>query len=659
MLAEQVLSRLAEDTVMNLRPAFIETMLKLKEPLYVISENERLAMRKNALVAQDGLAGAVEEVLYTSQRPLSLRRLRTLRVSMALIRKDVEGDDGELQVLRRFWEGDAHGLVVRLVELLVDIADDVGGHFELQQADKVDHTHISLLFETATDLLRLIEVVVGSYPLTSRSIRSLTSAIADLYTCADSSNAVFAQGSDACTSGSTARQACLDIVQILVGPGVATETGSLAALTIFRTLLVHAASPNDHDPVHKLLQVFAIIDYLLPYPHDEDMEVSEPSQWVASVLPKSLHDLTAFFKLLDLDSRLHLFRRLVTLDAGVIGIGEWLLGEETKAWLETLRELESPGLTDEYRLVLQHQVVESIEFTLDLVKPESTLSAWFYSSVPSDPEMSSLLHRVLGAILEGLYFSLSLSRLVQSFAAKSDDFDSELRLTILLLILRNARVDPTLPGAIDSLLPILRGLSADAIDAETFTLELSLALSSYAAHSATLDKDTADVLIQTLQWCLEQELSSYRTLRCLKIADFHSLCDSLLASSAENETAISEIRTKFSLDEDEDFSTPPTELPTERLQLPVNVLQDLLKPPQELEHPSTPRAGNKTPDILGTIISPPTAVLRSPAATGLTKKYTNDDFRALRQVPSARLNTSRLPSMHGASVAQIPSSHGN
>ena len=63
--------------------------------------------------------------------------------------------------------------------------------------------------------------------------------------------------------------------------------------------------------------------------------------------------------------------------------------------------------------------------------------------------------------------------------------------------------------------------------------------------------------------------------------------------------------------------------------------------------PSTPKGGQKTPDILGTIISPPTALLRSPAATGLTKTYVNNDFRSLRQVPSAILNTSRLPSTHG------------
>ena len=65
-----------------------------------------------------------------------------------------------------------------------------------------------------------------------------------------------------------------------------------------------------------------------------------------------------------------------------------------------------------------------------------------------------------------------------------------------------------------------------------------------------------------------------------------------------------------------------------------------------------PKKGTKTPDIFGVVISPPNAnaILRSPAATGLsTKTYVNNDFRQLRQVQCARLNTSRLPSTHGMS----------
>jgi hypothetical protein len=81
----------------------------------------------------------------------------------------------------------------------------------------------------------------------------------------------------------------------------------------------------------------------------------------------------------------------------------------------------------------------------------------------------------------------------------------------------------------------------------------------------------------------------------------------------------------------------------ERIALSIQDVQGLLHPPTPT--PSTPK--RTTPEVLGLVpISSPTALLRSPAATGLTKTYLNNDFRQLRQLPSARQNTSRLPSMH-------------
>jgi hypothetical protein len=89
------------------------------------------------------------------------------------------------------------------------------------------------------------------------------------------------------------------------------------------------------------------------------------------------------------------------------------------------------------------------------------------------------------------------------------------------------------------------------------------------------------------------------------------------------------------------------------MDLPLHIILDLFFSESSKGMPSTPK-GTKTPDIFGVVISPPTAILRSPAATGLTKTYVNNDFRQLRQVPSTRLNTSRLPSTHGMSVCPFP-----
>ncbi|KAF6762011.1 hypothetical protein DFP72DRAFT_877750 [Ephemerocybe angulata] len=589
IFSERILAKLGENPEINLQDAFIEKILDLNQPLSVISENERLSLRKNAFVAKDGLVAAVEELLFTSQRPFSLRRLRTLRVSVAIVRRELASEEGEWRVLEQFWKDNAHGLLARVVDLLADVAEDISKHFGLNNTNRMDQPQVAQLFSTANDMLHLIEAVSTGYPLTSRSLQSLSTACRG-------------PTSSACVAAQIARQACLDVIHALTGPDVVTEAGCLSAQIVLRALLKHASSPDEHDPVHKLLQVYSLIDHMLPYPNDDDME-ADPSHWIVSVLPRSLAELKAFFKVLDLESRLHLFRRLVRLDDEATGIGEWLLGEELKGSIELLRELERPSLSEDYRLVLQYQLSDSLQFALDLIKPESTLSTWYHSALYNNRDLSRLQTNLLDAILEARYSSSTLSRFVQALTTKSEELQPELRTSILLHILRNTQVDPTLPGNLESFMTTLRSIPLDQLEPGRLRAELGPSVASYSRHSASLDNETAAIVLQILEWTLHQanKGTQLSTLRGLKAG-----------------------------------------------RLSVGALEGLLDPvdPDQPSRPSTPRAGNKTPDILGTIISPPTALLRSPAATGLTKTYANDDFRQLRQVPSARLNTSRLPSMH-------------
>ncbi|KAL4063900.1 hypothetical protein J3A83DRAFT_4286109, partial [Scleroderma citrinum] len=52
-------------------------------------------------------------------------------------------------------------------------------------------------------------------------------------------------------------------------------------------------------------------------------------------------------------------------------------------------------------------------------------------------------------------------------------------------------------------------------------------------------------------------------------------------------------------------------------------------------------------DVLGLFsLSPLTSLFGSSAVSGLAKTYTNNDIKGLCQSPSARQNTSGLPSMH-------------
>jgi len=121
--------------------------------------------------------------------------------------------------------------------------------------------------------------------------------------------------------------------------------------------------------------------------------------------------------------------------------------------------------------------------------------------------------------------------------------------------------------------------------------------------------------------------------------------------SPDRHISLRDVQTKFDFDDDEIFSASAIELDDHSpssftgMDLPLHNILNLLSSEPSQGSPSTPK-GTKTPDIFGVVISPPTAILRSPAATGLTKTYVNNDFRQLRQVPSTRLNTSRLPSTH-------------
>ncbi|RXW25465.1 hypothetical protein EST38_g405 [Candolleomyces aberdarensis] len=653
IFAERIVSKLADDPAACLQEAFIDTTLNLKQPLSVITEQDRLALRKNALVAEDGLAAAVEELLYTSERPFSLRRLRTLRVSIAIVQKEIEDEEGEWRVLNKFWEGDAHGIVGHLIDLLSDISGDVSKHFALSNVSRVDHVQVALLFNTANDLLRLIEVLSDGYPLTSMSLRTFAAAVADLFVCCDSADGSLAQTSAACAAAQTARQACLDVTHVLTGPAAFTEAGGLNAQVVLRTVLAHASSYGEHEPVHHFLQVYSLVDHILPYPNDDDQE-SEPSHWITTVLPKSLGELKTFFKLLDADSRLHMFRRLVRMDSGVIGVGEWLLTEELKGVMQVLQTLERPQLPDDYRLVLQYQVSASLNFVLDIVKPESTLSNWYQDALASDQDLVHLQIGVLTMVLDGCYTSPSLTRLVSALADKADGFDPDLRFIILLHLLRVAQLDPTMPGILNSFFPILENLPPESIDSERLRLQFGLTLSSLAQDTTSIQPETAGILLQTFEWALKQGDKRLSTLQGLRAEEFNSLCGVIANLNPEASAAIEEISSAITIDEDEVFAPSPVGLPSERqMQLSLGAIEGLLQPKDTKEdgstipRPSTPRAGNKTPDILGTIISPPTALLRSPAATGLTKTYANNDFRQLRQAPSARLNTSRLPSTHG------------
>ncbi|KAG6902454.1 hypothetical protein C0995_016315 [Termitomyces sp. Mi166 len=648
ILAEKIICELAKDPQAVLNGDLVDTILQLKPKLTFITENELLSLRKIALVSEDGLLAAVEELMFSSDRPLSLRRLRTLRVSLAIVKRELDLPKGEWKTLESFWDEGSPGIVQCLIDVLISIGDDLNKHFVLFPPPPMNQAVAEQLFLTADDLFQLITQLAPVFPPTTRAMRRLVGATADIFACTDTADALFSQMTRVALSARGTRQGCLDIVHTLSAAGIVAEPCKAGAEVVFKALLQYAGQCGERDPALHLLQVFTLIDHILPEPNVMLYDEGEPSHWVTSVLPSVLDELRAFLRLLDPENKVHVVKRLIRLDDGILGIGGWLLTEELKHMTRTIETLATRSQKENHKLVLQYQVALSLQFVLGLVGPESSSSKWALDTIASTSSLSAALNENLMTLLDGQYTSKYLDKLIEVLVTSAGSFEPELQFTILLAALRVSGKGAQPHARIGDIAKILTGLTTNVVSIEPLRLELGPVLSALAVQHE-MEAETAQSVLSLFQWLSSQQPDTKLTVLCGVSPDSFSILFSILHVSlpVENNDTIATLEATFTLDENYHLPLPSVALP-DTLKLSVHDIDDLMR--QEIPTPTTPSNGAKTPDILGVIISPPTAVLRSQVeTTGLTKTYMNNDFRELRQTPSARQNTSRLPSMHGLS----------
>jgi len=619
-------------------------VLELEPPFSFLETEELMEIGKLAMVARDGLPSAIEELAYTSVRPFSLRRLRVLRVSIAVIEEEIAYDDGEWHVVESFWTEREQGFFPTIVALILDISEDLNHHFSVTSIPRMNQPLTDLLFRTASDFIHFISQFISTYPFVGRELRKLVSAVADLYICSHAASNRFSPSSPAYLAARDVRQTCPDIIRNIAEATTRNGMESSNAHIVLRGLLDHASQSAGRDPVQHLLQLYDLIDNILPIAHKTNgLTNQHTSNWSSSVFPKVLTELRTFCRLLDPETRVLFVERIISLDDEDTGIGEWLLGEELKLLSATLDDHLHPNHIANYGNVLQYQVSSAIHFFELLLTSPGTF-AWTTTSLSRNGDLSQLLDRCISLILESSLFSPSLSQVVRQLAKHATDFSPYVRFNILLLVLRNARTTPTADD-LGSVSGILRSLPPTSISSETLRNEIGQTISSCADHSSSLQAGTAEALLQILEWLASQEDIKLTTLVGISADSFQYLTNAIAAHlPLERQQAIDTVEKHLAIDEDELLPPFTTEL-LETLTMPLQSIVNLLSP--RGSEPSTPKGGTKTPDILGVVISPPTAILRSPAATGLTKMYANNDFRQLRQASSTRLNASRLPSTHG------------
>ena len=685
--AEHILFDLTREPRAFLSPHLIKCLLQLQPGFSVINDDERAALRALALLVDEGLPAALEELVQIPT-PISAEALRTLRIATVLLGHELETGDpgaGEWAALNALWALQSHGLPLHLLAALDALAADANARFSLiPPPPPSSQAPLSCLLAGANELLQVLARLIPSHPLPTRAVNGLINASADLFACAnvaDTLNSV-----ESARTAQDLRGSCIDIVRAL-------DPELVLRALLRRGADIAGASVTAQDPVRQAHYALSLVDLVLPQEHD-----TPSGDKVRHALPRILPELAAFFRALDVDGRAHLVRRLAELDRGVLGIAEWLVLDELRALCAALRVLAAAEETPpDLWTVKAHQVVVALRLLHDLMRGTTPEAQRIVAFVGSEAEPAGLLVTALNLLLANRAASqeqVELAQVLVQSCRGGNGFgaagpDRSLCFALALIFLRAVQHVSLTVSPISYALEAFRQVPIKVIEPDRLSTEMGDALlvlasltspsSSSSSSSSSPSPDNlgseAPVILSLLEWLVEQShagLPQLATLRGISTDTFAQLCDALArALPPARRTALENVRLHLHTAHEEDAAlrsvhTLPLPMADVRIALEELLQRKLAGSPTAANNAAsatgagTAGAGGSEgeggkramtpPHARGVLsmvtVSPPTALLRSPAVTGLTKTYTANDFRALRQTPSARQNTSRLPSTH-------------
>ncbi|KAI0775889.1 hypothetical protein BD413DRAFT_470056 [Trametes elegans] len=643
--AEHILVDLARDPRAILRSDLVKCIRNIGTRNSFITDNERSSMRQAAIVVYDGFAGAVDELLRTVERPPTFGSLRTLRVALAVMEREFDEDE-DSRLLDDFWEEAKCSLTTCLSDLLIPLVEEIRTQFSLhhQPPPRRAQDVVAQLFWTVDDILRLFLRLVPAYPFPSRLLRFLTTNIADVYACTDAADMRYSQSSQPSLAAQETRQTCIDIIRALGSQPPAAFGGKPGAQIVLRTLLEHGLHTTGLDPTHHLLQVFCLIDALLPA---EDCTESQRALWVQSVIPNILRELWEFSHALDTENKVHFIGRLLALDQGAVGVGEWLLLEELKDVSRAVEALQDGELAEQRRRVTQSQVSLFFRFFADTLQTSS--AQWCIDSLADAEEAPHLLASAIMTMLDSGVVPPRFGEVLEALVEGYDVFDNELRWAIVVGLWRSLQVPELSASQLErrgeSSVKSLNTITVSYLDPTKVTAEVGWLILCLADHFEVLEGDAGHVIVSILEWLANTSITIPKmgVLHTIASDQFGTFRDRLKdALSLEWRERLDVACCVLQFGSASASPHTMTALP-ETVELSVHDIEELLR--QSIPVPSTPPRRPLNQDVLGLVTVSPPSLLRSPAVTGLTKTYLNNDFRQLRQT-SARANTSRLPSMH-------------
>lgn len=638
--AEHILVKVAYDPAALLSQDLIKCLFSLRQPLSYITEEERLTLQKLATVADGGLSSAVHELANLPEQVENMRDVRVLRVALAIIEGELNAnEEGEWRVLKTVWGEGFHGITLHLANAFSILSNVIKDHFNLRYPPQSTQEFVNQLFRVASEVLQLSNRFIPSQPLPPRALRKWTASVADLFACTDAADMVLDQASSACVAAQEARQTCIDAMRILSTSDDFSEEKSVAEI-VFRALLVHGHQPGNFDPVYHLLQVSCLLDYLIPFPDPDDIEQDEEiALWFRRVIPNALEDLRAFIRVLDPENKAHIVKRLINLDNGVIGVGEWLIMEDLKQLSQLLKQFDEDLPYDAHR----YQAVLHLRLIRDLIVPSSSVSQWCITFIESTPEAAEKLSWCLSSLLSRRFSSHHMTEIAYTLAAQSTLSHDGLRSALCIALLRAAQGQNISPQDLQNDLSLAWDLlnQNHHIISEGLSQEICGVVSSLEPAQIP-DEAVAISIAQILEWLTYDGLVTLPGLTESHLQELFKHLDTHISQDR-----LVTLRSQLSFSEDMLDLPIINPLPT-KLEFSVDEIERIMHPKSDQESavPSTPPLKPQGQDVIGLVNISPSTILRSPLVTGLTKTYLKNDFRQLRQSTATRQNTSRLPSMH-------------
>ena len=646
MDAENIILNLVDEPQAFLSQDIVQCVLALDQPLSVITEEERLTLRKLADIADGGLGCALEELAGLPSADLgNIQNLRILRCSLAVIDSVIRNsDDGEWKVLESSWGGRTQGIVIHLGEVYSALVEHIRQRFRLAPPTSKPHGLTDQTFRSANETLVLFTRLASTYLPPTRILREYTAKTVDLFACTDAADTTFSRTGPVAAVARETRDICIYSLKVLANLDVSIGSRHISEI-IFQVVLVHGLQDGEIDPIYQLHQTFTLVDHLIPFPDPEILGHDEyTGLWVQRVIPSVLTELRAFFTVLDVESKGHLIKRLVNADDGVVGVGEWLVLESMKDFHNLIQN------ADEYLNgvdILLHQVVLHLRLLEDLVLPSSSVSSWVLDFIESSSEMLGLLSSCLGWLLQRRYTASHAIDVAYRIASGRPELnDATLIIIISSTLLRTAQeIDLSVTDLVSNLHPIpdlLKKLPEERL-AEMRPEVGAMAGALVPTLMVDLQLATAVVLILEITTERAQDPVELPGLTGSHLSDLLENINPEVPAE-KSELLLSKIAPSFQRPaEFDNFTQLPSALSHSFSEIHDIVHQVVDAQPPPGTPPLRPQAQDA---VIGMANISPSTILRSPLVTGLTKTYVKNDFRQLRQGNQIRQNTSRLPSMH-------------